>query len=106
MDQTPRDVLDAVEKGTLDGVNALTIEFTPYDPSGRVCYVNNYAMSNPEEDRAETFSKFYIHYYRGETPALYTDNAVLKNKILHWDKMIRATFGLPSSVSLPFDALN
>ncbi len=104
MKLTPQDVLDAVENGTLDGVNALTVEFTPYDKSGEVCYVSSYALSNPEEDRAETIAKFYDEVYMGQPVEMFSHD-VLKQKALFWGKMIRMTFELDDDVELPFDVL-
>ena len=102
---TPGYVIEALERGTVDGVNVITNEFTPYDKSGNVYYTNYYAMTNPEEDRAETIAYFYNAVFLGEDPGLFAHEG-LKNKALHWAKMIRAAFSLGDETALPFDVLN
>ena len=103
---TPEDVLEAVEKGTADGKNAITVEFTPDDKSGNVCYVSPYAMKNPEEDRAETLAAFYSGPFAGTDENLFTENCpVLRAKAAFWGTMIRRAFQLADSVALPLDSI-
>ena len=101
---TPEDVMKAVEKGTVDGKNAITVEFTPYDRDGNVCFVSDYAMKNPEEDRAETLAAVFTERDGGGDGNLFS-HPVLYRKALLWEEMIRTAFGIGESVSLPFDDL-
>ena len=101
---TPPAVLEAVEKGTLDGKNALTVEFTPDDPKGEICYVSAYARTNPEEDRAETLAFLFASYDKKEEKDLFS-HKVLREKGAYWAKMIRAFFSLQSGEKIPFEAL-
>jgi hypothetical protein len=101
---TPQDVREAVEKGTVDGKNALTIEYSPDDRVGPVCYVSAYATTNPEEDRAETLAKFFQTIYVEKDDSLFS-HEVLKKKARQWGKMIRVVFDLDESVPLPFDGI-
>ena len=100
---TPESVRAAVEKGTVDGKNALTVEFTKDDKNHEVCYVSPYAMKNSAEDRAETFGTFYGTVYTNKDTSLFS-NEVLKKKAEHLGKMIRATFPLKDGTFLPFDS--
>ncbi len=104
MKLTPDNVREAVEKGTADGINSLTVEFTPDDKKGNVCYVSAYAMKNPEEDRAETLAKLYDLLFIEKDKSLFA-HEVLKKKALYWAKMIRETFPLDSGTVLPFDSI-
>lgn len=100
---TPAEVRAAVERGTVDGTNAITVEFTPDDKSGNVCYVAPYAMTNAEEDRAMTFASFYETVYEKEDASLFS-HEVLKKKAAHFGKMIHAAFPLNEGTVLPFDS--
>ena len=101
---TPPSILAAVEKDTLDGKNALTVEFTPDDPKGEICYVSTYARANPEEDRAETLAFLFVSYDKKEEKGLFS-HEVLQKKAAYWAKMIRETFFLQQGERIPFENL-
>jgi len=95
LELTPKKVRDAVENGTVDSKNH---QYTLLDRNGEVYYVSDYAMTDPEEDRADTFAKLYFDCFVGGRVGVF-DSEVIKNKAKLWAEIIHVGFGYDGELS-------